>query len=74
MPYVILFTSVTQLYEAEATLNDKGIPNQLIPAPELPDDSADECGDLALLVDDPDIAKIFDNVKVVEIAEDELEL
>ncbi len=74
MAYIILFQNITQLYEAESILEEKGIPNQLMPAPELPDGVGDSCGDTVLVVKNPDIAKMFPDAKFLNISDDLLDL
>jgi len=67
MPYLLLFPNITQLYEAESVLKEKQIPNQLISSPELPEGVGDNCGDLAIAVEDPEIGKMFAGAKVIEV-------
>ncbi len=74
MAYIILFKSIAQLYEAESILAERGIPNQLMQAPELPDGMGDSCGDNVLVVEDPDVAKMFPDTKILEISNDLLDL
>ncbi len=74
MAFILLFQSTTQLYEAESILTEKGIANQIISVPELPENVEDTCGDLGLLVEDKSVAQLFDEARLVEVPDDILDI
>jgi hypothetical protein len=70
MAFLLIFKSETQVYEAESALSEKSIPCQIIAAPDLPEDIGDACGDVVLMVDNPDLVQMFENARLVEVSDD----
>ena len=73
MPYLLLFSSVTKVYEAESRLSEQGIPNQVVSLPELPPGLGDDCGDIGILVDDPELIRMFTDGKIIELSAEQLQ-
>ena len=67
MPYLLLFKTMTKLYEAESILRREGIRFDMVPVPEEILD--DMCGEMALKVWDREALKMFDEIKVVDVEE-----
>ncbi len=72
MPFILVFHAETQVFEAEALLNEKGIPCQLVSPVELPKSIGDVCGNIAILVEDKKVVEIFPNAIIVEISNEML--
>lgn len=74
MPFILIFPTETEVFEAEALLNERGIPCQLVSPVELPQNIGDVCGNIAILVNNKEMVEIFRNAVILEISDEMLDI
>jgi hypothetical protein len=69
MPYALLFTTLSEVYEAEFVLQENNVKYQMISSAALDLPESDACGEMALIVGEKKFGELFEKVRTIEVPE-----